>query len=143
MNPKKTNDYRDVAWLNETDYPLLINETERMWNILRNDFSIDRMKAWETSVYIFENRKLILKQNKDARCSPGFPCYDQAKKNLIRMERYWNSQAKGDHAARLKKNGLVLKTNQKAAITLSNEDLQKLSRDSLSKAKPQTAKTKE
>jgi hypothetical protein len=94
MNPRKTDDYRDVAWLNKTDYPLLINETERMWNVLTKEFSIDRLHAWETSTYIFDNRRLILRQNKDSRCSPGFPCYKEAKKNLIRMEKYWLSQTK-------------------------------------------------
>jgi hypothetical protein len=94
MNPRKTDDYRDVAWLNKTDYPLLINETERMWNVLTKEFAIDRLNAWETSTYIFDNRRLILRQNKDSRCSPGFPCYKEAKKNLIRMEKYWLSQTK-------------------------------------------------
>ena len=95
INPKKADDYRDVAWLNKTDYPLIINATERMWNTLRTEFSINRSRAWETSVYIFNNREIILKQNKDSRCAPGFPCYKEAKKNLIRMNNFWKAEKDG------------------------------------------------
>ena len=85
-------DYRDISWLNASDYPLLINDTEHMWEILGSEFSINRTKAWETSAYIFEHRHSIIRQNKLSRCSPGFPCFKTAKRNLIRMERYWAKQ---------------------------------------------------
>ncbi len=92
LNVGKQNDYRDISWLNESDYPLLINDTERMWGILGSEFSIDRRKAWELSAYIFEHRHSIILQNKQSRCSPGFPCFKTAKRNLVRMERYWAKQ---------------------------------------------------
>jgi hypothetical protein len=96
MNPKEADDYRDVPWLNKTDHPLLINETENTWDILINDFSIDRRAAWTTSLYLYNNRVKILMQNKQSRCAPGFPCYRAAKKNLIFMQRYWMRQEKGN-----------------------------------------------
>jgi len=96
LNPRRVGDYRDVAWLNKTDYPLLINATEKMWNILRKEYSINRTLAWETSVYIFDNRQLILRQNKESRCSPGFPCYKEARRNLLRMQKYWTRQTKAN-----------------------------------------------
>ncbi|VEU33315.1 unnamed protein product [Pseudo-nitzschia multistriata] len=89
MNPRKSDDYRDVSWLNETAYPLLTNRVEEMWKILGRDFSIDRTSAWETSMYLYENRRLIVRENKNSRCSPGFPCYNEAKKNIFRLEKYW------------------------------------------------------
>uniref|UniRef100_A0A7S4ASY2 Uncharacterized protein n=1 Tax=Pseudo-nitzschia australis TaxID=44445 RepID=A0A7S4ASY2_9STRA len=90
MNPRRADDdYRDISWLNKTDYPLLINETEHLWLDLMQNFSIDRSRAWETSVYLFRNRRRILRQNRDLRCSPGFPCYVEAQRNHIRMENYW------------------------------------------------------
>lgn len=92
LNIAKTKDYRDISWLNASDYPLLINDTEHMWDILGNEFSIQRTKAWELSVYILEHRQSIIKQNKQSRCSPGFPCFKTAKRNLIRIERYWAKQ---------------------------------------------------
>ena len=94
LNVAKLKDYRDVAWLNASDYPLLTNETARMWDILSTDFSIDQTKAQETSAYIFEHRSSILQQNKQTRCTPGFPCHKTARKNLIRMERYWLKKEK-------------------------------------------------
>jgi hypothetical protein len=94
LNVARAKDYRDVAWLNASDYPLLINETKRMWDILGTDFSIDQTKARETSAYIFEQRRSILYQNKETRCTPGFPCHKTAKTNLVRMERYWLKKEK-------------------------------------------------
>eukprot|EP00536_Pseudo-nitzschia_multiseries_P018317 jgi/Psemu1/55049/gm1.55049_g len=95
---RKAYDYRDISWLNETDYPLLIKESERWWTLLGEEFSIDRKKAWETSVYLFEQRRWILRENQYSRCAPGFPCYKEARKNHVRMERYWNQQAKAEWA---------------------------------------------
>jgi hypothetical protein len=78
-----------VAWLNDTEqFPLRINETEVAWEILVQDFSISRRAAWTTSLYLYEHRKQILKENSSSRCTPGFPCYKAAKKNLILLERY-------------------------------------------------------
>ena len=94
LNVAKTKDYRDIAWLNASDYPLLINDTEQYWDILKEEFSISRTKAWETSRYIYEHRSSIIHQNKESRCTPGFPCYKTAKRNLIRMERYWHKLQK-------------------------------------------------
>ena len=92
LNVGKTNDYRDISWLNASDFPLLINDTERMWGVLGTEFAINRTKARETSAFIFEHRQSIIKQNKNSRCSPGFPCWKTAKKNLVKMERYWIKQ---------------------------------------------------
>merc|ERR1712224_335928 len=94
LNVGRTKDYRDIAWLNASDYPLLTNDTEIFWDILKEEFSINRKKAWELSVYIYEHRKSIIHQNKESRCSPGFPCYKTAKRNLIKMERYWQKVKK-------------------------------------------------
>jgi hypothetical protein len=85
--------YRDVSWLNMTQQqPLRINETERTWEILIQDFSISRRAAWTTSIYLYEYRKQILQDNRSSRCTPGFPCYKVAKKNLISLERFVTRQ---------------------------------------------------
>jgi hypothetical protein len=89
----KDHDYRDVPWVTAEEHPLLINETEKSWEILVQNFSINRRAAWSTSVYQYEHRRQILRENKVSRCSPGFPCYKAAKKNMILMERYWMRQA--------------------------------------------------
>jgi hypothetical protein len=36
----------------DNSHPLYVNESERMWNIIRHDFSIRRRQAWETFVFI-------------------------------------------------------------------------------------------
>jgi hypothetical protein len=95
MNAKKPDDYRDVAWLNKTENPLLLNETETIWDILKEDFSIDRRRVWEISMYLFEHRRDILRQNMASRCIPGFPCNKGARKNLLYMERFWARQEEG------------------------------------------------
>lgn len=95
MNPRKPFDYRDVAWLNKTENPLWVNETELVWDILKDDFSVDRRQAWKVSVYLFEHRRDILRQNKDSRCTPGFPCNKGARKNLLTMEKLWTKQDEG------------------------------------------------
>ncbi|KAG7358706.1 putative rhamnosyl transferase [Nitzschia inconspicua] len=94
MNPRDQS-YRDVSWVNDTQIPLLINETEIAWEMLVQDFSVNRRDAWTTSLYFYEHRKQILQDNKDSRCSPGFPCYKAAKKNLVLLERLWMRQESG------------------------------------------------
>lgn len=84
MNPKLT-DYRDLPWHNETEFPLWVNETEKTWLILRNEFGIDRVKAWKTSMYLREHMDAILQQNREARCAPGFPCREVAEKQFQKM----------------------------------------------------------
>jgi hypothetical protein len=84
MNPKQ-NDYRDNPWESKTEHPLLINETERTWKILQEEFSISRLDAWKTSVYIRENAEAILAENERSRCAPGFPCRLVAEKTFKKM----------------------------------------------------------
>ncbi|KAL3935224.1 MAG: hypothetical protein SGARI_003064, partial [Bacillariaceae sp.] len=88
----KDHEYKDVPWLSADEHPLLINETEKSWDILIQNFSINRLAAWSLSTYLYENRRTILRENKMSRCSPGFPCYKAAKKNMVMMERYWMRQ---------------------------------------------------
>lgn len=107
LNVGRMKDYRDISWLNASDYPLLINDTEKMWGILQTEFSIDRKKAWEASAFMFEHRQSIIQQNKDSRCAPGFPCWKTAKKNLLKMQKYWGKQRAREREK--KKNGLVEK----------------------------------
>jgi hypothetical protein len=58
-------DYRDVFWRKGND--LQVNEIELSWKILVDDFSIDRFKAWEASVYMYEHAHDIVKENKASR----------------------------------------------------------------------------
>jgi hypothetical protein len=110
LNVGKTKDYRDVAWLNATDYPLIINDT--YWEVLQNDFHIQRRMVNRTSSYIYEHRRSIITQNKQSRCTPGFPCGKVARRNLVRMERYWAKQRKAAAAGKQKGGD---QSNQKTA----------------------------
>jgi hypothetical protein len=60
LNPNK-NDYRDLEWEEVDDHPLWINETEKTWKILEQDFAVDRLQAWHTSMYLFEHVLEIIK----------------------------------------------------------------------------------
>ncbi|MGK3753876.1 MAG: hypothetical protein ACI8RD_006183 [Bacillariaceae sp.] len=84
MDPKRE-DYRDLPWEGKMDHPLLINETERIWRILQDDFSINRLMAWETSMYLRENLQSIIQENKNSRCAPGFPCREVADVTFKKM----------------------------------------------------------
>ena len=114
LNVAKAKDYRDVSWLNASDYPLLTNDTAHMWDILSADFSIDQTNAQKTSAYIFEHRRSILHQNKQTRCTPGFPCYKTARKNLLRMERYWLKKEKTKRQIQKQKAAEALAAAKKA-----------------------------
>ena len=81
----KQKDYRDLPWQNKSEYPLLINETEKTWRILQSDFHISRLKAWKTSIFLRENMEAILKENSAARCAPGFPCREVADAQFKRV----------------------------------------------------------
>ena len=81
----KQKDYRDLPWQNKSEYPLLINETEKTWRILQSDFRISRLKAWKTSMFLRENMEAILKENSAARCAPGFPCREVADAQFKRV----------------------------------------------------------
>ncbi len=122
LNVAKTKDYRDISWLNASDFPLLINNTEHMWDILDNEFSIQRTKAWELSVYVFEHRHAIIKQNKQSRCSPGFPCFKTAKRNLIRMERYWAKQRVKQRKAKKQEEEVARRANTTNVTTSKGSD---------------------
>jgi Putative rhamnosyl transferase len=136
MNPRDRS-YRDVAWLNDTDSPLLVNETELAWEMLVQDFSICRRDAWTTSLYLYEHRKQILRENKASRCSPGFPCYKAAKKNLLLMERYLMRQEvdQKEHMFKGMRHQMAVEKARQQRVTLAKlrnnasvaiDDLQKL-----------------
>ena len=122
LNVRRMKDYRDISWLNASDYPLLINDTEKMWGILQTEFSVDRKKAWKTSIFIFEHRESIIQQNKDSRCSPGFPCWKAAKKNLIQMQKYWGKQKarERDKKEKVAKNGLEESEGEKKDVRIQS-----------------------
>ena len=84
MDPKRE-DYRDLPWEGKMDHPLVINETEKIWRILQDDFSINRLMAWETSMYLRENLELIIQENRKSRCAPGFPCREVADVTFKKM----------------------------------------------------------
>ena len=88
-------DYRDLPWEGKEEHPLLgLNETEKMWGIAANDFSIDRHKAQKTSIYLREHLESILQENSESRCAPGFPCREVADVAFKKMIK---------HVGRLKK----------------------------------------
>lgn len=119
MNPKKPDDYRDVAWLNKTQNPLMINETEMTWDVLRTDFSIDRLRVWEISLFLYENRQDILEENMASRCAPGFPCNKGARKNLVNMVRSWTRQGVNATAAGSAQTLLDLQRRQKQRLAFA------------------------
>jgi hypothetical protein len=94
MNSRKPNDYRDVGWVNTSEIPLLLNESEYTWDVLRTQFSVNRYDAWETSLFLYRHRMEILLENKGSRCAPGFPCNASAKKAINQIRRYWLKQDK-------------------------------------------------
>ena len=54
------------------------SQGEHVWRLLQQEFSIDRYKAYETSLFLFEQRRNILAENEKGRCIPGFPCNKSA-----------------------------------------------------------------
>lgn len=107
MNPKRS-DYRDLSWENKTEHPLLVNETERTWKVLEDEFSIDRLQAWNTSMYLRENAEIIVQQNRESRCAPGFPCRLAAEKTFQKMDSHFKMLA-GRNAREAEKKQKLLK----------------------------------
>jgi len=91
MNPDDP-DYTDSHFWAEDQSPIQIHQAERYWQSLRNDFTIDRVRTWETSVFLFQNRKAILRQNRESRCVPGWPCKPTASTYQSQMEYHWQRQ---------------------------------------------------
>jgi hypothetical protein len=54
------------------------SQGEYVWRLLQQEFSIDRYKAYETSLFLYEQRQNILAENEKGRCIPGFPCNKSA-----------------------------------------------------------------
>mmetsp|Transcript_27497 Transcript_27497/g.30856 ORF Transcript_27497/g.30856 Transcript_27497/m.30856 type:complete len:554 (-) Transcript_27497:78-1739(-) len=102
MDPKRK-DYRDLPWEKKMDHPLLINETEKIWRILEDDFSINRFKAWETSIYLRDNLESIIEENKNSRCAPGFPCREVADVTFKKMSAYLKHMKKVNEVEATKK----------------------------------------
>jgi len=102
MDPKQK-DYRDLPWEKKMDHPLLMNETEKIWRILEDDFSINRFKAWETSIYLRENLESIIEENKNSRCAPGFPCREVADVTFKKMSAHLKHMKKVNEVEATKK----------------------------------------
>mmetsp|Transcript_1357 Transcript_1357/g.3488 ORF Transcript_1357/g.3488 Transcript_1357/m.3488 type:complete len:225 (-) Transcript_1357:585-1259(-) len=92
LNPDDPMNYGDISGKPADENPLTINLKERYWQSLRNDFTIDRVRTWETSVFLFQNRKAILRQNRESRCVPGWPCKPTASTYQSQMEYHWQRQ---------------------------------------------------
>ncbi|VEU33580.1 unnamed protein product [Pseudo-nitzschia multistriata] len=105
MDPRNK-DYRDLPWESKEEHPLLaLDAPEQMWGIVRDEFSIDQKKARETSVYLRENLASILKENRDSRCAPGFPCREVADVAFKKMTAHIHRLNKFDRAEAAKQNG--------------------------------------
>eukprot|EP00534_Pseudo-nitzschia_fraudulenta_P004285 CAMPEP_0201118170 /NCGR_PEP_ID=MMETSP0850-20130426/2293_1 /ASSEMBLY_ACC=CAM_ASM_000622 /TAXON_ID=183588 /ORGANISM="Pseudo-nitzschia fraudulenta, Strain WWA7" /LENGTH=392 /DNA_ID=CAMNT_0047383163 /DNA_START=332 /DNA_END=1510 /DNA_ORIENTATION=+ len=87
----KKNEFRDRNNPNN----LIINESERLWHVLETQFSINRTKVWETSIYLFANRELILQQNVAIRCTPGYPCNPHALESMREIQKHFDELNKG------------------------------------------------
>jgi hypothetical protein len=66
LDPNKE-DYRDLAWETRDEHPLLVNASEPGWRLLEQEFFIDRLQAWETSVYLYEHVQEIIQENRASR----------------------------------------------------------------------------
>jgi hypothetical protein len=86
--------YRDNSWEDKSEHPLWVNETERTWKILQKDFSINRMQAWNISVFLRVNAPEIVKENQQSRCAPGFPCRQVAETTFKKMEAHLQKMKK-------------------------------------------------
>lgn len=80
--------YRDNSWEDKKEHPLLVNETESTWIVLGNEFSVSRLIAWNTSVYLRKNAQEIVSENQQSHCAPGFPCRLVAQKTFKNMNKY-------------------------------------------------------
>ena len=90
-------DYRDLPWESKEEHPLLgLDDSDKMWGIAKNDFSIDRNEAQKTSMYLREHLESILQENRDSRCAPGFPCREVADVAFKKMTKYVGALKKID-----------------------------------------------
>jgi hypothetical protein len=94
--------YRDNSWENKTEHPLLVNETERTWKVLQQDFSISRLQAWNTSVFLRLHAAAIVKENQASHCAPGFPCRLVAQKTFTKMNMHLKMMDKRNERDRQK-----------------------------------------
>mmetsp|Transcript_60522 Transcript_60522/g.123512 ORF Transcript_60522/g.123512 Transcript_60522/m.123512 type:complete len:107 (-) Transcript_60522:277-597(-) len=79
MDVRRKDVYRDLPWEGKDEHPLEgLDDQQSMWGIVEEDFSIDREEARTTSVFLRENLESILKENRESRCAPGFPCREVA-----------------------------------------------------------------
>ncbi|KAG7352658.1 putative rhamnosyl transferase [Nitzschia inconspicua] len=101
MNPKQS-DYRDNSWENKTEHPLLVNDTERTWIILQQDFSINRLKAWDTSVFLRLHAPEIVRENQASHCAPGFPCRLVAQRSFKKMNEHLRMMDKRNERDRMR-----------------------------------------
>ncbi len=85
----RTEDYRDLPWETKDQHPLLgLEEQENMWGIAKQQFSIDQNAAQTTSLYLREHLQEIIRENKESRCAPGFPCREVADVAFKKMAKY-------------------------------------------------------
>eukprot|EP00536_Pseudo-nitzschia_multiseries_P010672 jgi/Psemu1/67533/estExt_Genemark1.C_3340034 len=100
MNPDDPSDYVDLTHIPKDEQSsLLIKMAERYWKSLQIDFSVDRTRAWETSVYLFQNRRSIIQQNRESKCVPGWPCHPPADIYQTKLEEHWSRQEQAAAAA--------------------------------------------
>jgi len=93
----RNEDYRDLPWESKEEHPLLgLDDSDKMWGIAKNDFSIDRNEAQKTSMYLREHLESILQENRDSRCAPGFPCREVADVAFKKMTKYVGTLKKID-----------------------------------------------
>ncbi len=85
----RNEDYRDLPWESKDEHPLLgLDDQDEMWGIAATEFSIDRVAAQTTSLYLREHLESILSENKESRCAPGFPCREVADAAFKKMTKY-------------------------------------------------------
>jgi len=77
----KLNGY-DMKTAKNPDTSLNISVGEQVWALLQREFFINRYEAYQTSVFLFEQRMNILAENEKGRCIPGFPCNKHVNETL-------------------------------------------------------------
>ncbi|KAG7370062.1 polysaccharide pyruvyl transferase [Nitzschia inconspicua] len=106
---------------------LHINNSEKVWTMLANDFSITRDQALTLSQHLYKNREHILYKSENSECIPGFPCLVQNQKTITKLT-----------------NSIDKQSNRNQKKLEFNDTLQTLSkvRSTLKKVTKEASKTK-
>ncbi|KAG7339496.1 polysaccharide pyruvyl transferase [Nitzschia inconspicua] len=63
-----------------------LDDSDKLWKVVADDFSIRREQVLQLSKHLYENRVSILLENERSRCRPGFPCVEHSKTTISKLK---------------------------------------------------------